>query len=215
MELPVFSKNDIDNENILTGESFVRLDDNIFNVDFNESLVHQVVTAYLAAARSGNQKQKTRSEVRGGGKKPWRQKGTGRARAGTIRSPLWRGGGVVFAAKPRDYSQKVNKKMYRLAIKSIISEIIRQNRLVVVNNDFLVINSNKTKDFLNKFSDFSTEKNLLIIMNSIDINLYLSCRNLHNVFLCDMNEINPVDLVKYNKIVITEEALKRFEDTLK
>jgi large subunit ribosomal protein L4 len=152
----------------------VKLSDSIFGADYNEALIHQVVTAYMAGSRAGTKAQKTRSEVRGGGKKPWRQKGLGRARAGTIRSPIWRGGGVTFAAKPRDFSQKVNKKMYRGAMRSILSELARQERLILI--DDFVLEDAKTKSFVEKFNELKL-KEALIITNEISENLYLASRN--------------------------------------
>lgn len=193
----------------------VDLQDAIFACDFNEALIHQVVTAYMNAGRAGTKAQKTRAEVRGGGAKPWRQKGTGRARAGTIRSPIWRKGGVTFAAKPRDFSQKVNKKMYRGAIKSILSELIRQNRMHVV--DQFVMDKPKTRDLLTKLNEMAFEGRTLIITDSVDENLYLSARNLMNVEVYDAVAVlsNPVALVSADTVVITRQAIKQVEDMLK
>ena len=181
----------------------------VFSKEFNESLVHQAVVSFMAAARQGSAKQKNRSEVRGGGKKPYRQKGTGRARAGTIRSPLWRGGGVTFAARPRDFSKKINKKMYRAAIKSIFSELVRQNRLVAIEKP--VLEKPKTKEIANFLKEFSLSK-VLIIIDELDMNLYLSARNIPNVDVITVKEINPVNLIKSHKVAVTSEALKQIEE---
>jgi large subunit ribosomal protein L4 len=186
--------------------------DAVFAKEFNEPLIHQVVTAYLAGARSGNSAQKTRTEVRGGGKKPWKQKGTGRARAGSIRSPLWRGGGVIFAAKKRDYSQKINRKMYRQALCSILSELIRQERLMVI--DKLVVETHKTKALLAELKKFNIEKNALIITEEVDKNLYLSAKNLPGIETQDVEAIDPVSLIKHEKVIVTEGALKKIEEWL-
>lgn len=190
----------------------VEVSDVIFAHKFNEPLIHQVVTAYLAQARSGNHAQKNRAAVRGGGKKPWRQKGTGRARAGTIRSPIWRKGGVTFAAQPQDYSQKVNKKMYRGAMRSILSELARQERLIVV--DEFLMDSPKTRDLLGKLNTLGVSEAVLIVTESIDINLYLASRNLYKVDVCDVPAVDPVSLVAASKVLITVSALKQFEELL-
>lgn len=187
--------------------------DEIFSCKYNEPLIHQVVTAFLAASRAGTAAQKTRSEVSGGGAKPFRQKGTGRARAGTIRSPLWRKGGVVFAAKPRNYEQKVNKKMYRGAIRSILSELIRLERLLVV--DSFITDSHKTKDLLNKLSELKIGNNTLIITEAVDENLYLAARNLPTVEIRDVAAIDPVCLIGAEQVLITVAALKQVEELLK
>ncbi len=184
----------------------------IFGRDFNEALVHQVVTAYLAGARSGTRAQKTRAEVRGGGAKPWRQKGTGRARAGTIRSPLWRGGGKVFAATPVDHSQKVNKKMYRGAMRAILSELLRQDRLVLIPE--LKIEQPKTQDLLGRLSNLGL-KNVLIVTEDWDDNIYLSARNLRDVGVCQANMVDPVHLIQFEKILITVAAIRRWEEVFK
>ena len=181
----------------------------VFSKEFNESLIHQAVVSFMAAARQGSAKQKNRSEVRGGGKKPYRQKGTGRARAGTIRSPLWRGGGVTFAARPRDFSKKINKKMYRAAIKSIFSELVRQNRLVAIEKP--VLKKPKTKEIANFLKEFALSK-VLIIIDELDMNLYLSARNIPNVDVITVKEINPVNLIKSHKVAVTSEALKQIEE---
>ncbi len=186
--------------------------DTTFGREFNESLVHQVVVAYLAASRAGTRAQKTRSEVRGGGKKPWRQKGTGRARAGTIRSPIWRSGGVTFAAKPQDHSQKVNRKMYRGAMRSILSELIRQERLLVV-DDFKV-DQPKTKLLVEKLKTLGLQ-DVLIVTDSVEENLYLSARNLHKVDVRDPNAVDPVSLIAFDKVLMTVPVVKRFEEMLK
>jgi large subunit ribosomal protein L4 len=187
----------------------INISDNAFSKDFNESLVHQAVVSFMAGSRQGTSKQKTRSEVRGGGKKPYRQKGTGRARAGTIRSPLWRGGGVTFAATPRDYSKKINKKMYRAAIRSIFSELLRQGRLVAIEQP--VLEKPKTKEIANFLKEFSLSK-VLIITDELDINLYLSSRNIPNVDIITVREINPVNLLKAQKVAVTAEAFKKIEE---
>ena len=182
-----------------------------FGKDFNEPLVHQVVTAYLAGARQGSKAQKTRSDVRGGGKKPWKQKGSGRARAGTIRSPLWRGGGVTFAAVPRDHSQKVNKKMYRGALQCIMAELIRQERLIVV--DEIAIAEPKTRVLLDRLKSLGLS-NTLIVTGEVDENLFLSARNLPRVDVRDVNGVDPVSLIAFEKVLITVPALKKLEEAL-
>lgn len=182
-----------------------------FGKEFNEPLVHQVVTAFMAGGRQGSKAQKTRSEVSGGGKKPWRQKGTGRARAGTIRSPIWRSGGVTFAASPRDYEQKVNRKMYRGAMRCILSELVRQDRLVVVEE--IKVDRPKTKDLLAKLKELGAEK-ALIVSEGVDENLYLSARNLPHVSVADVQAADPVSLVAHEKVVVTVDALKKFEEML-
>lgn len=199
--------------NLLSTENSKGIDipESVFGKDFNESLIHQVVVSYLAGARQGSAKQKNRSDVRGGGKKPYRQKGTGRARAGTIRSPLWRGGGVTFASRPRDFSKKVNKKMYRAAIRSIFSELLRQDRLVAIEKP--VLEKPKTKEIAKLLKEFSLSK-VLIITDELDINLYLSARNIPNVDVITVQEINPVILIKANKVAVTEDALKLIEERI-
>ena len=187
----------------------INISDSAFSKDFNESLVHQAVVSFMAGGRQGTSKQKTRSEVRGGGKKPFRQKGTGRARAGTIRSPLWRGGGVAFAATPRDYSKKFNKKMYRAAIRSIFSELLRQGRLVAIEKP--VLDKPKTKEIASLLNEFSLSK-VLIIIDELDMNLYLSTRNIPNVDVITVREINPVNLLKANKVAVTADAFKQIEE---
>ena len=187
----------------------INISENAFSKDFNEPLVHQAVVSFLAGSRQGTSKQKTRSEVRGGGKKPYRQKGTGRARAGTIRSPLWRGGGIAFAATPRDYSKKINKKMYRAAIRSIFSELLRQGRLVAIEKP--VLEKPKTKEIANFLKEFSLSK-VLIITDELDVNLYLSARNIPNVDIITVREINPVNLLKAQKVAVTADAFKKIEE---
>lgn len=192
----------------------VTLADDIFASEFNEGLVHQVVTAYMAAGRAGTKAQKTRAEVSGGGAKPFRQKGTGRARAGTIRSPLWRKGGIIFAAKPRCYKQKVNRKMYRGALSSILSELIRQDRLIIVND--LAIDAPKTKSLLKKLADMQVQDNALLVSHEVNENLYLAARNLPSVSVCDVRACaaNPVALVGAEKVILTESAIKEIEELL-
>jgi large subunit ribosomal protein L4 len=182
-----------------------------FGRDFNEALVHQVVVAFGAGARQGSKAQKTRSEVRGGGAKPWRQKGTGRARAGTIRSPIWRSGGVTFAAKPQDHSQKVNKKMYRGATQSILSELVRQDRLIVVEK--FTVETPKTKELISKLKEFEL-KDVLIVTSEVDENLFLSARNLYKVDVRDVQGIDPVSLIAFEKVLMTVDAVKQLEESL-
>ena len=198
------------NLNIASGGT-VTVSEVAFGKEFNEPLVHQVVTAYMAAGRQGSKAQKTRSEVSGGGKKPWRQKGTGRARAGTIRSPLWRSGGVTFAAKPRDFEQKVNRKMYRGAMRCILSELVRQDRLVVV--DSFEVAEPKTKALVAKLKELGVQ-NALIVAGEISENLYLSSRNLPKVDVCDVQAADPVSLIAHEKVVVTVDALKKIEELL-
>ena len=193
------------------GKEKISLSDQSFSREYNEPLVHQTVVTYMAGGRQGSVKQKTRSEVRGGGRKPWRQKGTGRARAGTIRSPIWRSGGVTFAAKPQDYSKKLNKKMYRGAMQCILSELIRQNRLIVVNE--FTVESHKTKDLVNKLKEFDLE-NVLIVSDQVQKNLYLAARNLHKVDALDVSGLDPVSLIGFEKVLITVSALKKVEEML-
>lgn len=195
----------IDNKTKLT------LNHDVFDYTYNEGLIHQAVVTFMNNARSGNSAQKSRSEVRGGGKKPWNQKGTGRARAGTIRSPLWRSGGVTFAAKKQDYSQKINKKMYKRALRSIISQLYRTENLVVV-SDFQC-ETNKTKDFINKMNLLGI-KNALIVMSDVGENEYLGSRNLIDFDICDVATIDPVSLLRFEKVVVTEAAIKKIEEQL-
>ncbi len=182
-----------------------------FGVDYNEALVHQVVTAYLAGGRAGTKAQKNRSAVRGGGAKPWRQKGTGRARAGTIRSPIWVGGGRAFAAKPRNYDQKVNKKLYRAALRSMLSELVRQDRLVIVNE--LTVEAPKTKLLAAKLKELELD-NVLILNEAYDENVYLAARNLPNVGFCDVVSMDPVVLIRFEKVLVTLPALLLIEERL-
>ena len=196
---------------IFNGSTNVSLNDAVFGAEFKEGLVHQAVTAFMAGARQGTKAQKNRSAVRGGGAKPWSQKGTGRARAGTSRSPLWRAGGVTFAAQPRDYSVKLNKKMYRAAIRSILSELLRQERLVVV-EDFAV-EEPKTKAMVSKLKDFG-EGSTLIVTETGDEALYLSARNLTNVDVTDVSGLNPVALVGFDKVIMTVGSIRVVEEWL-
>ena len=189
----------------------VEISDVAFGREYNEALVHQVVVAYLAGARQGTRAGKSRSEVRGGGRKPWRQKGTGRARAGTIRSPIWRGGGQTFAIKPQDHSMKVNRKMYRGALRCILSELVRQERLVAC-EDFSV-DAPKTKALLEQLKTLELA-NILIVTESVDENLYLSARNLKNVDVRDVAGIDPVSLIRHEKVLMTVGALKKVEEAL-
>lgn len=182
-----------------------------FGKEFNEALVHQVVTAYLAGARQGTKAQKTRDEVRGGGKKPWKQKGTGRARAGSIRSPIWRGGGKIHAASPRDFDQKVNRKMYRGALQCILSELVRQDRLLVV--DDFTVGAPKSKELVSKLRSLGLS-NVLIITESLDENLFLAARNIPFVDVRDAAGIDPVALIAYDKVIVTVPALKQVEESL-
>jgi large subunit ribosomal protein L4 len=189
----------------------VSVSDAAFAREYNEALVHQVVTAYMAGARQGTRAQKNRAAVSGGGKKPWRQKGTGRARAGTIRSPIWRSGGVTFAAQPQDHSQKVNRKMYRAALRSIMSELARQDRLVVVESFDLELP--KTKLLAQQLSEYGVD-NVLIVGSGVGENLYLAARNLHKVDVRDVEGIDPVSLIGYEKVMVTVDAVKKFEEML-
>ncbi len=195
----------------MQGAGSVDVADSAFGADFNEALVHQVVTAYLAGSRAGTKAQKNRSAARGGGTKPWRQKGTGRARAGTIRSPIWVGGGRAFAAKPRDHSQKVNKKMYRAALRSVLSELIRQDRLVIVES--LEIDAPKTKLLAAKLKGMDLD-NVLILNEAFDEKLFLAARNLPDVGICDAASIDPVVLIRFEKVLVTLPALKLIEERL-
>ncbi len=189
----------------VNGSSAITLDDALFTREFNENLVHQVVVAYKAAGRAGTRAQKTRAEVKGGGIKPWRQKGTGRARAGSSRSPIWRSGGVTFAAKPQNWEQKVNKKMYRAAISCIFSELIRQDRLIVV--DSIEVKESKTKAALSMLKDLNAGESVLMISQAIDLTLYLATRNLPYIQVIDVAGIDPVSLIQFEKVVITKEAM--------
>nr|WP_152878613.1 50S ribosomal protein L4 [Acinetobacter guerrae] len=188
--------------------SAVELSEVAFGREFNEALVHQVVTAYLAGGRQGTRAQKSRAEVSGGGKKPFRQKGTGRARAGSIRSPIWVGGGKTFAARPQDWSQKVNRKMYRGAMQCILAELVRQDRLVLV-EEFAVA-APKTKELLAKLNDLNAAR-ALIVTDAVDENLYLAARNLPHVDVVDAAAIDPVSLIAFDKVVMSVAAAKKIE----
>ena len=189
----------------------ITVSDAMFDREYNEPLVHQVVTAYLAAARNGTVSQKTRSEVRGGGRKPFAQKGTGRARAGTIRSPLWRGGGTTFAAKPRDYSQKVNRKVHRAAMCTILSELRRKDALLIV--DKVELDTPKTKELLVKVSGLGLTNALIVTENAAG-NLDLASRNLYNIAATDAAHINPVALLRFEKVVMSEDSIRKLEESL-
>jgi large subunit ribosomal protein L4 len=193
------------------GGSTIQVSDAVFGADYKESLVHQVVVAYMAAARAGTKAQKNRSAVSGGGAKPFRQKGTGRARQGTIRSPIMRSGGVAFAAQPRNYEQKVNRKMYRGALRSILSELIRQARLVVV--DTFSVSAPKTKELVGKLAELGAN-DALIVTESVDENLLLASRNLYQVDARTLAELDPISLIGFDKVVITSGALKALEEKL-
>ena len=192
-------------------QNVISVSEIIFARDFNEALIHQVVIAYSASTRQGTRAQKSRAEVSGSGRKPWRQKGTGRARAGSFRSPIWRSGGVTFAAKPQEYSQKVNKKMYRGALKSIFSELIRQKRLIIFES--FSLDSPKTKLLVRKLQDIDL-KNVLIITNKLDNNLFLASRNLYSVDVKDVYSIDPVSLIAFEHVIVTVEAVKKIEEIL-
>ena len=199
----------------LSGEahSVLSVSDSVFSKEYNEALVHQVVVAYMAGARQGTKAQKTRSEVSGGGAKPWRQKGTGRARAGTIRSPIFRKGGVTFAAKPRSYDQKVNRKMYRAAIQSILSELVRAERLVALEN--IKLETPKTKEFVTKLKQLDVKEALIVVgSEEFSEELYLASRNVKNVAVCDAQEVNPVALMCFDKVIMTQAAIKQIEERL-
>ena len=198
------------NLNLVAGGS-IEVSEVAFGRDFNEALVHQVVTAYLAGGRQGTRKQKTRSEVSGGGRKPWNQKGTGRARAGTIRSPIWVGGGRAFAARPQDHSQKVNRKMYRAAMQCILAELVRQERLIVV--EAFELAEAKTKAMLVKLAEFDAT-DALIVTEAVETGLYLAARNIPKIDVVDAAGINPVSLVGSEKVIITVAALKKIEELL-
>lgn len=195
----------------VAGGNEIKVSEATFGRDFSEALVHQVVTAYMAGARAGTKAQKNRSAVSGGGKKPWKQKGTGRARAGTIRSPIWRGGGTTFAAVPRDHSQKVNRKMYRGAIQSILSELVRQGRLIVVES--FELSAPRTKELIDKLAglEFSTG---LIVTNEIDENVFLASRNLPGVYVLDVEGLDPVSLVGSEKVIMTVDAVGKVQEWL-
>lgn len=194
----------------------LEISDLVFGQEFNEPLVHQVVTAYMSAGRAGTHAQKTRADVSGGGAKPWKQKGMGRARAGTIRSPLWRTGGKTFAAVTQDYSQKVNRKMFRGALRAIFSELIKQNRLLVI--DKMTVDEPKTKALISKLHTLQTKesaaKNILIVSEKLETNIVLAARNIPVVSVCNRNALSPVDLIAHEMIIIESEALKKIEETL-
>ncbi len=190
----------------------VEVSDEAFGVPFREALIHQVVTAYLAGGRAGTKAQKTRSEVSGGGKKPWRQKGTGRARSGTIRSPLWRSGGRAFAAKPRDHGQKVNRKMFRGAMRSIVSELARQERLAVVES--FTLETPKTKDLMARLQTIGLDRRLLIVVDEVTENLALAAGNLSGIELAEAATVDPVGLVSAEQVLITVPAIRRIEEWL-
>ncbi len=189
----------------------VELSDTAFGREFNEALVHQVVTAYLAGGRQGTRAQKTRAEVSGGGKKPWSQKGTGRARAGSTRSPIWRSGGRAFAAKPQDWSQKVNRKMYRGAMQCILAELVRTDRLMLV--DDITVSSPKTKELVAKLAELGAPR-ALIVTSEVEENLYLAARNIPHVNVLGTSEVDPVSLVAFDKVIMSVEAAKQFEESL-
>ena len=189
----------------------VSVSDAAFGADFNEALVHQLVVTYMAGSRAGTKAQKNRSAVRGGGAKPWRQKGTGRARAGTIRSPLWRKGGVTFAAQPRDFSKKLNKKMYRAGLRSIVSELLRQDRLIVVEE--MKVAEPKTRLMAQKMAELGVD-NALVLTDGLDSDLYLAARNIPHLMVMDVAVVDPVNLVRFEKVVIDQAALKKLEERL-
>jgi len=195
----------------VAGGNAINVSEATFGRDFSEALVHQVVTAYLAGGRAGTKAQKNRSDVRGGGRKPWRQKGTGRARAGTIRSPIWRGGGRTFAARPQDHSQKVNRKMYRGALQVILSELVRQDRLIVL--DSFEISTPKTSELLAKLTDLGFDKGL-IITPEVEGDLFLATRNVPGVYVLDVAGLDPVSLVAAEKVIMTVDAVKKIEEWL-
>lgn len=196
----------------LQGGGEVEVAEAVFARSFNEALVHQVVNAQLAAFRSGSRAQKSRAEARGGGRKPWRQKGGGRARAGSIRSPIWRGGGVAFAAKPQNHAQKVNRKMYRGAVRCILSELLRQGRLVAV-EDFS-IDAPKTSALLGKIKSLEFDEVLIVVADHADGNLQLAARNLRSVDLCAVADLDPVRLIGSEKVLMTVAALKQLQEAL-
>ena len=195
----------------LQGSGSVKVSDETFGEEFREALVHQVVTACMAGTRAGTSQQKSRSDVSGGGIKPWRQKGTGRARAGTIRSPIWSGGGATFAARPRDYTQKINRKMYRAAMRSILSELVRQDRLVAIES--FGVSAPKTKELAGKLAELGLKK-VLIVMDDPDENLYLAARNLPGVAVCDASGADPVSLVGFDKVLVSKGALEKIQERL-
>lgn len=195
----------------VNGAQAIEVNNNVFDAKYNETLIHQAVVAFMAGARQGTRAQKTRAEVSGGGKKPWRQKGTGRARAGSTRSPIWRSGGTTFAAKPQDHSQKINRKMYRAAIRSIFSELVRTDRLLVVES--FAVDAPKTKELITKLQSLDL-KDVLIVTDTFDTNLWLAARNLPNVDYIEANNSDPVSLIAYEKVLITIPAIKKIEEVL-
>ena len=195
----------------VTGGQAVEVADRAFAAPWNEALVHQAVTAYFAGARAGSKAQKSRSDVRGGGRKPWRQKGTGRARAGTIRSPIWRGGGVTFAARPRSYDQKLNRKMYRAALRSILSELVREERLTVIAS--FSLDAPKTRDLAAKLKELGLD-DVLIVTGDEDENLALASRNLRRVGTMPAGRVDPVSLIAFSRVLVTEPALRSIEARL-
>jgi large subunit ribosomal protein L4 len=203
LQLPIInSQNSVD---------FVDVTEKVFGQAFNETLVHQLVVKYLAGSRAGTKAQKNRAAVSGGGIKPWRQKGTGRARAGTTRGPIWRSGGVTFAAQPRDYEQKINKKMYRVGIRAIFSELLRQGRLVI--NDNIIPVTEKTKELAQKLKNIDA-KRVLIVVDKLDFNLLLASRNIPYVDVATVSSVNPVSLVSADKVIVTIGALRQIEEQL-
>ena len=189
----------------------VSVSDDAFAASFNETLVHQLVVSYMASGRAGSKAQKTRSQVQGGGAKPWRQKGTGRARAGTIRSPIWRSGGVTFAATPRDFSKKLNKKMYRVGMRSLVSELLRQDRLVLI--DKLGVTEPKTRQMQARLTELGID-DALLLTDGLDSTVYLAARNIPNIQVMDISIVDPVSLLQQEKVVIDEAALKKLEERL-
>ena len=190
----------------------VSVSDDAFSAEFNETLVHQLVVSFMSASRAGTKAQKTRTDVRGGGAKPFRQKGTGRARAGTIRSPLWRSGGTTFAARPRDYSKKLNKKMYRTGMRSIVSELLRQDRLIVVNE--MTVAEPKTKLMVAKMAEIGVASKALVLTDGLDSAVYLAARNVPNLMVMDVAIVDPLSLVSQEKVIVDQAALKKLEERL-
>jgi len=193
------------------GGKDLQVSETAFGRDFNEGLVHQVVTAYMAAGRAGTKAQKTRAQVRGGGAKPWRQKGTGRARHGSIRSPIWVGGGRAFAASPRNYEQKVNRKMYRAAMQSLLSELVRQGRLKIV--EALEVAEPRTRLMVDKLRELGVDGGLFVV-EAFDEKLYLASRNLPSVEVLEVTALDPVSLLRYDQVVMTVAAVRRLEEKL-
>lgn len=189
----------------------VSVSDDAFNASFNEALVHQLVTSYLSGARAGTRAHKNRAAVSGGGAKPWRQKGTGRARAGTIRSPIWRSGGVTFAATPQDHSKKLNKKMYRVGMRSLVSELVRRERLILI--EALGVTEAKTKVMKARLEELGVQ-DALILTDGLDSNVYLAARNIPHIQVMDIAVVDPVSLVKQEYVIIEQAALKKLEERL-